>query len=106
MATIVYDSLIYMGVAFGFASIVLAFACFLGRKRWPKRRLVLGVVIGLALCLVSAVCIMWSIVMDVREGDWQALIDTALYWAVCLTGVAAFNVAFGLAQIIKMRRSL
>lgn len=106
MAAIVYNSLIYLGVAFGLASVVLTFACFLGRKRWAGSRLVLGVVIGLALCSVSVVCILWSIVMDVQEGDWQTLIDTAPYWAVCLTGVAAFNVAFGLAQIIKMCRSL
>lgn len=106
MATIVYNSLIYLGVAFGFASILLALACFLGRKRWAGSRLVLGVVIGLAPCSVSAICILWSIVMDVQEGDWQTLIDTAPYWAACLTGVAAFNVAFGFAQFIKMSRSL
>lgn len=103
MAAIFYDALIYMGAACGLASILLTLACFIGRRRWTRNRLVFGVVLELVLCSVCAVCVMWSIAVDVQEGDWQALIDTVPYWAACLTAVVAFGAVLGVALLFSPR---
>ncbi len=109
MAAIFYDTLIYMGAACGLASILLTLACFIGRRRWTRNRLVFGVVLELVLCSVCSVCVMWSIAVDVQEGDWQTLIDTVPYWAACLAGVVAFGTVLGVAVLSspkEMDRSL
>ena len=98
-----YDFLIYLGVAFGLASAALTVACFAGRKGWPRNRLVFATAISLALCSASIVCIVWSIVIDVQEGDWQALIDTVPYWAACFTGMVGFNILGGLASLTSQQ---
>ena len=95
MSITVYDSLIYLGVVFGIASAVVTLTGFIGRDGWSRNRLVLFVVIGMALCSVSLVCIVWSIAMDTSEGDFQSLIDTVPYWAVCSTVLIAFDVFVG-----------
>ena len=98
-----YDFLIYLGVALGLVSAALTIACFAGRNRWPRNRLAFAYLISLALCSVSIVCIVWSIAMDVQEGDWQSLIDTVPYWAACFTGMLGFNVLVGLASLASQR---
>lgn len=101
-----YNSLIYLGVAFGLVSVVLAVASFIGCRRYSKRRSTFTVVISLGLCSVSIVCIMWSIVMDVHEGDWQSLVDTAFYWSVCFTCMVAFNMLVGLTSLINSAKTV
>lgn len=103
MDAIVYDCLIYLGVALGLASAALTIACFGGRKGWPRNRLVFATAICLALCSASIVCIVWSIVIDVQEGDWQALIDTVPYWAACFTGMVGLNILGGLASLTSQQ---
>lgn len=103
MDAFIYDFLIYLGVAFGLASAALAVACFADRKGWPRNRLAFATAISLALCSISIVCIVWSIVIDVQEGDWQALIDTAPYWAACFTGLVGFNVIAGLLSLTSQQ---
>lgn len=103
MDAIVYDCLIYLGVAFGLASAALTIACFAGRNGWPRNRLFFAAVTSLALCSTAVVCIVWSIVIDVQEGDWQSLIDTVPYWAVCFTGLVGFNVIAGLLSLTSQQ---
>lgn len=98
-----YDFLIYLGVAFGLASAALTVACFAGRKGWPRNRLAFATALSLALCPISIVCIVWSIVIDVQEGDWQALIDTVPYWAACFTGMVGFNILGGLVSLTSQQ---
>lgn len=98
-----YDFLIYTGVASGLASAALTIACFAGRNRWQKNRLAFATATSLALCSVSTVCIVWSIAIDVQEGDWQALIDTVPYWAACFTGMVGFNILGGLASLTSQQ---
>ena len=98
-----YDFLIYAGVAFGLVSVALIIACFARRNGWPRNRLVFATAISLALCSASIVCIVWSIVIDVQEGDWQALIDTVPYWAACFTGMVGFNILGGLVSLTSQQ---
>lgn len=105
MSAVIYNSLIYLGVAFGSVSVALTIAGFIGRKRWPRNRSVFAVVISSAFCSVSVVCIAWSIVMDVHDGDWQSLVDTAFYWAVCCTCMVVFNALVGLVSLVNSART-
>lgn len=59
--------------------------------------------ISLALCSVSTVIHVWSIAMDVQEGDWQSLMDTVPCWAACFTGMVGFNVFVGLVSLASQR---
>ncbi len=99
MNAAMYDFLIYTGVALGLASATLTITCFAGRNRWQRNRLAFAAATSLALCSVSTVCIVWSIVIDVLEGDWQALVDTVPYWAACFTGMVGFNILGGLVSL-------
>lgn len=99
MDAFIYDCLIYLGVALGLASAALTIACFAGRNGWPRNRLFFAAVTSLALCSAAVVCIVWSIVIDVQEGDWQALIDTVPYWAACFTSMVGFNILGGLVSL-------
>lgn len=105
MAITIYSAMVDLGFAFGLLSMALTVTGFIRRKKWSKNRLVFTLLIGFVLCSISIVCITWSFVIDVQEGDWQSLIDTAVYSAVCFTGITIFDLVVGFASLFSQKRT-